>query len=182
MVNLQLRSGVATRRRRGWTLIEMLVTISVMASITGIAIKILTTLLRAERNGIEHVTRLTTVSRLSRQFRADVRAATELQLSGDNPQQPLLRVTSEDQRQIQYEIHPQGLLRTEKRPGQPLTVTDLLRFKNGRFRIVESPAPPRLLTLVIETPDTFAIGTKQPAGDSRELHIEALVGRDFRDH
>lgn len=182
MVNQQLRSRGAAGRRRGWTLIEMLVTVSVMASITGIAVKLLTTLLRSERNGIEHVTRLTTVSRLSRQFRTDVHAATELQVSADNPQQPLLQITSEDRRQIQYEIQPQGLLRTEQRPDQPVTVKDLLRLKNTRFRVVESPVPPRLLTLIIETPDTFAVDAKQPAGDSRELRIDAIVGRDYRDH
>ncbi len=182
MVNQQLRSREAGRRRRGWTLIEMLVTIAVMTSITGVAVKLLASLLRAERNGVEHVTRLTTVSRLSRQFRSDVHAATEVQLAADNPQQPLLRITSENQRQIQYEIQPQGLLRTEKRPDQTVAVKDLLRLKNTRFRIVESPAPPRLLTLIIETPDIFASDPKQPAGDSREVHIEAIVGRNYRDH
>lgn len=168
--------------RQGFTLIELMVTMILVTAMTGVAVKLLATLMRSERNGVEHVTRLATVSRLSRQFRADVHAATELQLSADDPAQPLLRMTCEDQRQIQYAVQPQGLLRTEQRPGQPMITKDLLRLKNTRFKIVESAAPPRLLTLTIETPDVFATDPQQPVGKSRELHIEAIVGRDFRDY
>lgn len=181
MRNLTSRRAALVRPRCGWTLIEMLVTIAVMATMTGIAVKILTTLLRSERLGIEHVTRLATVSRLSRQFRADIHAATDLKLSADK-QQPLVRITTADQRQIQYEIQPQGLFRTEQRPAQPLAAKDLLRLQGTRWRIVESPGPPRLLTLVIETPDSFAVERQQPTGAAREMHIEAIVGRDYRDH
>lgn len=168
-------------RRRGWTLIELLATMALLTAMTGISAKILTTLLRSERNGTEHVVRLVTVSRLARQFRADVHAAIDLQLSGDNPQQPLVTITGADQRKIQYEIQPRGILRTEQRPAQPAASHDLLRLPGTRFRIVDSATPPRLLTLVVETPDTFALDPRQPADNAREVRIDAIVGRDFRD-
>ena len=170
-----------TTARRGWTLIEMLVTMMVAGAMTGVSVKMLSTLFHSERTGIEHVTRLTTVSRLSRQFRADIHAATDLQLAGD-AQQPLVRITSGDQRQIQYARHPQGLLRTEQRPSRTLNNQDLLRLQGSRFRIEDSKRSPRIVTLIIETPDKFPTDAKQPAGTTRELHIEALLGRDYRDY
>ncbi len=169
------------RPRQGFTLVELLVTLTLVAAMTGTAVKILATLLRSERTGIEHLTRLTTISRLSRHFRTDVHGATDFQLA-KTPQEPLLRITSGDQRQIQYQVHAEGLLRTEQRPSQPVNSHDLLRLKGSRFRIVETSAPTRLLTLILETPDEFAIDAKQPAGPARELHVEAVVGRDYRDH
>lgn len=171
----------STHRWCGWTLIELLATMALLTAMTGISAKILTTLLRSERNGTEHVARLVTVSRLARQFRADVHAAIDLQVSADNPQQPLVRITGKDQRKIQYEIQPRGILRTEQRPAQPVASHDPLRLPGTRFRIVESATPPRLLTLVVETPDTFALDPKQPADNAREVRIDAIVGRDYRD-
>ncbi|MES2792158.1 MAG: hypothetical protein V4719_21255, partial [Planctomycetota bacterium] len=89
-----------------------------------------------------------TVSRLARQFRADVHAATDLQLGAADPAKPLLLVTTDGQHQVQYEIRPQGLLRTETGPAPSVPARELLRLKGTRFRIVESPAPPRMVTLV----------------------------------
>ena len=172
---------IRVSRRRGWTLIEMLVTVAVMGSMTGMAAKMLGTLLHSERRSVEHVTRLATISRLSRHFRADIHAAADWRLPGDNPQLRLIQITTADKRQIQYKIQPQGVLRTEQHSGQPTVVQDLLRLKGDRFRIVESSDSPRILTLIIETPEALGTDSKPPTVHSRVIHIEALVGRDFRE-
>ena len=163
--------------RSGWTLIEMMVSIAVIGVMTGMSVKLLTTLLNAERNGIAHVTRLATISRLSRQFRADVHAAQTLEMNQADQTQPLVKIVATGGRQIRYEVQPTGLLRTEQSAAQPVIGKELMRLKGSRFRVVDTPGPPRVLTLVVETPDPFAARPALPASPSRELHIDAIVGR-----
>lgn len=170
-----------TGKRDAFTLIEMLIAVSVMMTMMGIAFGLLSALLRAERSGIAHVVRLTTVSRLARQFRSDIHAATDLQLPTADPTKPLLQITAGDQRQIQYEIQPQGLLRTETGSARPIPSRDLMRLKGTRFHVEESATSPRIVTLIIETPEASPADPRRPSGNSREVRVEAVVGRDFRD-
>lgn len=164
------------RSRTGWTLVEMLVTISVMATMTGIVVKTLTAMLLSERSGIEHVSRLATLSRLARQFRTDVHAAAKLEISSDLPDKPLLLLTIGDNHNIQYESQPLGLLRTERRANQPLS-RELWRLKPAQFQCVESTGSPRFLTLVVGTLEPNA-RNKSVVPTMKELRIDAAVGRD----
>lgn len=164
--------------RSGWTLIEMLVSVAVIGTMAGMSAKLLTTLLHAERNGIAHVTRLATVSRLARQFRSDVHEARILDMTAAGPDQPLLKITARGERQIRYEVQPNGLLRIEQTADRPGISQELLRLAGSQFRLIEAAGPPRVLTLVLETPDLFATRPALPASPSRELHIDAIVGRD----
>jgi prepilin-type N-terminal cleavage/methylation domain-containing protein len=166
-----------TRIRSGWTLIEMLVTIAVIATITGVAVKTLAAMLRSERNGVEHVARLATISRLARQFRADIHKASAIEISTDTPSKPLLLVTVNETQQIQYETKPAGLLRTERRANQQPSI-ELWRLAKTRFQCVESNGPPRMLTLVIGTLEPDPIQGSSPTGTSKELRLDAVVGRD----
>jgi prepilin-type N-terminal cleavage/methylation domain-containing protein len=61
--------------RRGYTLIEMLVVITVSTVLLSVAVGVLHVLSRAERSGREHGNRATIVARLADQFRSDVHAA-----------------------------------------------------------------------------------------------------------
>ncbi len=169
---LRVRSHLG---RNGWTLIEMLVTVAVMAAITGIAVKTLAAMLRSERNGIEHVSRLQTVSRLARQFRSDIHAATAVELGADIPTKPLLLITVGDAHQIQYEKTPQGLLRTERRASQSARL-EPWRLSQTEFQCVETPGTPRLLTLIVDTLEPGPNKGTAPA--SKEIRIDAVVGRD----
>lgn len=162
--------------RSGWTLIELLVTLSIMGTITGIAVKTLGTLLRSERTGVDHVSQLVAVSQLSRQFRADVHAATTAEIGTDVPTKPLLRIAIGADRQIQYEKQPEGLLRTEQRPHKT-PIRHLWRLKQTEFQCVETTGPPRLLTLVIGTLEAIPAKMGTPTV-AKELRIDAIIGRD----
>lgn len=182
--NVASTSTYHTRRRQrgraGWTLIEMLVTLAVMGTLTGIAVKTLTSMLLAERRGVEHVSQLATMSRLARTFRNDVHQSTTYEISAAEPQKPLLLLTLDANHQIHYETQPLGLLRTEHRANQPVA-RELWRLQPARFRCVESTGPPRLLTLVVGTPEPHPAGTKAPSAASllKELRIDAVVGRNI---
>lgn len=167
--------------RRGWTLIEMLLTISLIGTLSGVGVKMLASLLRSEHHGIEHVSRLSTISRLSRQFRSDVHAATAVKIAPDSNATPWLQLTTQAGEDIQYQVHSAGLLRTEKPPTGPVR-NDLLRLKGTRFRCLETTTEPRRLTLIIETTAPYPAASKTAAADGgRELHVEAVIGRDHRE-
>ncbi len=165
------------RTRGGWTLIEMLITLTVMGSVTGIAVKTLGSMLRSERNGIEHVARLATISRLARQFRSDIHAAGTIEINSSEPTRPLLLITVKDSHQIQYAIESFGLLRTERRPNQS-PKSEPWRLNHTRFECVESTGPPRILTLVVATLDASPTPGTTPAAALKELRIVAVIGRD----
>ena len=169
-----------TPSRRGWTLIEMLITISLIGTLSGVAVKMLASLLRSEHHGIEHVSRLSTISRLSRQFRTDVHAASGVKIAPDSNATPWLQLTTQAGEDIQYQLHSAGLLRTEKRPTGPV-LKDLLRLRGTHFRCLESTTEPRRLTLIIETAAPYPTEPKQAAAGGRELYVEAIIGRDQRE-
>lgn len=166
--------------RRGWSLIEMLVTISVMAALTGIAVQTMAAMLRAERTGTEHVARLANTARLARQFRADVHVAKSIATNTAALDKPLLLIQAADERQIQYQVDPAGLLRTESRPNQPPR-REIWRLKQTQFQCLTSAGPPQQLALVMNTvaADFSATPASQPAAQ-KVLRIEAIVGRDLR--
>lgn len=166
-----------SHRRAAWTLIEMLVTIAVMATLTGIAIKTLTSLMLSERRGVEHVSQLATMARIARTFRNDIHLATGAEISSDDPQKPLLQLTLDANHQIQYEIQPLGLLRTERRSNQSVG-RELWRLKPARFQCVDSTGPPRQLTLIVGTSEPLS-GGKTATPLLKELRIDAVVGRDL---
>jgi prepilin-type N-terminal cleavage/methylation domain-containing protein len=168
--------GQQDRSRRGWTLIEMLVTIAVMGVLTGVAVKTLAAMLKAERAGVEHVARLATISRMARQFRADIHAATAVEIPTDRPAKPLLVVTIGEDHQVHYEPQPQGLLRTELHKSQP-GKRELWRLKHTEFQCAASNAAPEVITLIIRTDSSLAASsTFKPA--PKEIQIDAIRGRD----
>lgn len=166
------------RKRPGWTLIEMLVTLAVMGTLTGIAVKTLTSMLLAEHRGVEHVSQLATLARMARTFRNDIHLATNVQISTSEPQKPLLLLTMNANHHIQYETQPLGLLRTDRRANQPVG-RELWRLKPAHFQCLDSAGTPRLLTLVVGIPQPHPAGTTATAPLLKELHIDAIVGRDL---
>ena len=61
--------------RRGYSLIEMIVVMTVGATLMGIAVTLLGVLLQAERDGRTHIGQNASLNRLADQFRRDVHAA-----------------------------------------------------------------------------------------------------------
>lgn len=154
----------------------MLVTISVMSVLTGVAIKTLSSVLIAERNGVQHVVDLATVSRLARQFRQDVHGASAVEINSDAPGKPLLQVTIAEGHQVDYQIQTPGLLRTERRPDQSVR-NELWRLKQTQFQCLATTGSPQMVTLVI-APQQSDKTVGKPRTTMNEVRIDAIRGRD----
>ena len=167
-----------TIRRAGWTLIEMLLTVTVMSALTGVAVKTMGAMLRSERNGAEHVARLTGLSRLARQFRADVHDATSVELKSSEKPNLLLLLTLDDTHQIQYDVYPTGLQRTARSPNQP-PKTEFWRLPQTQFQCVQSAEGSQMVTLVVTSSDPAVAKVKASAPVlQKELRFDAALGRN----
>jgi prepilin-type N-terminal cleavage/methylation domain-containing protein len=67
------------KQRYGFSLVEMIVVITVGAALTGLAVTTLASLMHASRAMDDHVYRIATIRRLAEQFRDDVHAAAKSQ-------------------------------------------------------------------------------------------------------
>ncbi len=106
------------RRRRGYSLIETLLVISAMAVVFGLCASMIHGLLRLDRAGRARLNEAATLSRLARQFRQDVRAASTSRSSGkDDPRQELVLSVPPD-RAIEYRWSKGRVLRAERAPGR----------------------------------------------------------------
>jgi prepilin-type N-terminal cleavage/methylation domain-containing protein len=145
--------------RRGYTLIEMLVVLTVGSAMLGIGIGMLHLLMRAEQSGRDRVHRSGAAMRLAEQFRADAAAAEGAVSTNDTPTQcgfllasgriASYRIESGEARRDEWVM--KKLVRTEsypisesgaviadydaKPPTAKLTFTD----GNGRQRIFVAP-------------------------------------------
>ncbi|HVA45201.1 MAG TPA: prepilin-type N-terminal cleavage/methylation domain-containing protein [Pirellulales bacterium] len=77
---LPARVRRASRRRAGYSLVELLVVISVNSVLMATAAVLLGTLLRTEQQGRQHFERTSAMMRLSQQWRTDVAAARKASL------------------------------------------------------------------------------------------------------
>lgn len=172
----QCRYRSTVRRRCGWTLVEMVVTITIMSVLTGIAIKTLTTLLLSERTGVQHVVDLATVSRLARQFRQDVHSAKSVEVNSATASKPLLQVTIAEGHQIDYQVQDAGLLRRELRPDKSVH-NELWRLKKTQFECQTNSGTPQIVTLVLKGSDRVRNAGKTNS-TLKVMQIDAIAGRD----
>jgi hypothetical protein len=103
-------------RRKGFTLFEMIMVISGLSIVLALCGSLLHTLLRLDRAGRESLSDSATVSRLSRQFRVDVRSSQEARPGGDGS----LRLTKPEGPDVSYRLDGGRLLREETAGKQVL--------------------------------------------------------------
>ena len=99
--------------RRGFTLIEMLVSITITSVMLGIAVAAIYALMRSDETARRQLGRQTTLARLSQQFRRDVHAS--LRLTGPEPadgKSQAWKLHGADGRVIQYRMGNESLVRT----------------------------------------------------------------------
>jgi prepilin-type N-terminal cleavage/methylation domain-containing protein len=174
--NFAKRESIA--KRRGVSLVEMLVVIAVTTVITTLGATMIVALMRSEGDGARALARTTNLARLARDFRRDVRAGTDIQIRAEDAEQPaemIVRVAADTA--IIYRVQEDAVVRLERRDGENAGVeTYALPEGHGRF---EQRDDGRLAALVYSRPATV----RSPGGPSilhHEFRIEAAPGRDLR--
>ena len=154
--------------RRGYSLIEMIVVMTIATVIVGLSAAILHLLLRTERNGRQQMHRSAALARLADQFRSDVHAAAHQPVPDDaNPSCWTFELKAG--RNVQYRAQAGQIERVET--------------LGGKIERRESYALPPDAAVAIATPDD----TKPPVATlmvreppNREIRIAAVLGKDHR--
>jgi prepilin-type N-terminal cleavage/methylation domain-containing protein len=169
-------------QRRGFTLVEVLVVITVSSVIMGIAVTLLYGLLLTQRTARDHLHRCHELDRLAEQFRRDVHLATTHNgadlTAGWQCHLPADRT-------VTYRAEPGGLVRVEHQgqvvrqresfalpPNSVASIEVTNSRKDGRGPAIAS----LLVTPAGDNPGTSAQGP--PA--ARPVRIDAVLGRDHR--
>ncbi len=159
--------------RRALTLIEMVTTISVAATLTGIAMCLLVVMLRAERGGRAHVAEAESLDRLADQFRQDVHAAVgETVVSGKELHQWRLGLSGN--RTVQYTIADNGISRDERTDSKDVRRESYALPGGSNVAVaVDRATNPAVVSLTIEPRDA-SLRSGHP------FRVEAVLGRDLR--
>lgn len=160
------------RRRpsRGYSLIEMVLVIGAVSVVLGVCATTLIGLFRIDRAGRAAVNDATTLARLARQFRQDVRAAGGAKRLDDKPDRTGLELTRADGESVVYRVEGKRLVREDRR--------------GDRVGARESYATERLgpVAFGVEEPRVWATLSRRP-GEGRalpkpEVRVEARLGKD----
>jgi prepilin-type N-terminal cleavage/methylation domain-containing protein len=103
----------ARTRGRGFTLVELLVVMTVSTMAIGVLVGIVSHVLRVNSSVGEHLEAVVALGQLSEQFRRDVHAAAraEIETTADQPRR--LRLDGTGPARVEYEILASGLRRVE---------------------------------------------------------------------
>lgn len=162
--------------RRAFTLMEMLVTITVGSVAMAIAVSMLYTIMRVERNGREHVAQTGVLARLVEQFRDDMAAAV-LPVTVPNDSASQWQFTLPDHRTATYRFLPGEVQRDECEDNQnnaPLRHESYRLAADQKAAIViDQKSNPTTAELVVSSEST-------PARPACELRFAARLGKDHR--
>jgi Tfp pilus assembly protein FimT len=171
-------------RRRGYTLIHCLMMISVLATVSTIGVGLISTLLRTERQGIAHITRLSSLSNLSRQFRTDAHAATLCEpLNGSEG--GVVRLALPNHESVVYARHDRGITRTQQK-GDLILRRNVFRLPDVQLRYERASDQAAIVTLVVGLPSPGASkvkGTKTTGASPNnspphEFRVDAQLSRN----
>ncbi len=167
--------------RRGVSLIEMIIVMTVGAVLMGIAVSLLLVLLRAEQGGRAHAERNESLQQLADQFRRDVRAADKTPKVVDVRDEAgfvTLLIISGD-RILFYDIASEtpGIVRREidANSGNALCreTYSLPNDSTAALAVIDADAKHPIVRLTIAPED-------ESLRAAQEIHIEAAASRDGR--
>jgi prepilin-type N-terminal cleavage/methylation domain-containing protein len=169
--------------RSGFTLVEMLIVISVASVMMGISVCAIHLLLDAEHEAARAVRFNNSVARLTHAFRSDMHASRQVDLPESKPGKPIVLVATVDGGQVRYELEAHLATRIELE-GEQQVHREVYYFPPySQMRFEHQPSQ-GLVVLKIDmaaggsgtttVPPAVASGTKRP------LFIEAALGRDHR--
>ncbi|WP_169974842.1 hypothetical protein [Tautonia rosea] len=159
------RSGVAS-------LIEVLAAMTVISVLFGTTASLTALMFRLERLGRDDLAATMTEGTLASDFRADVHAATRVEVEEDDPDQIVL--IGPGDRKTTYRRQERSLIRKALWPDEPER-RERYRLRPGtvvRWEREDSDVFP-VISLVLEVPGTIE-------GDRRSVRIESTLGRDHR--
>jgi len=159
-------------RRRGTTLIEVIVALTAGSVILGVAAAMLCLLLRTQSVSRDHVHQGTVLSRLSEQFRHDVLAATAV----DGREANSWEFTMTPERTVSYRAESETLVREETADGEP-TRQQRFSLPPGTAPSIESEGSPSA-TIVSLIVAPAADDRQRPA--ARIARFDARLGGDHR--
>ena len=165
-------------RRRGFTIVEVMVLMTAVAVMLGMCVVVLQLALRLEIDARGRFDRATVLNQLAERFRADVRGARGVQVEDENAnpdpkQPPVLRVESASGRSIEYRATGAGEVARVESEGDQVVHRETFRIpQTGEARMeLRDFEGRRFAVLSIDTltrPDRI-----DPA---RTLEVLALVG------
>jgi type II secretory pathway pseudopilin PulG len=160
------------KRRRGFSLIEMVMLITVASIVLGLCAVTLQLLIKVDRSGRSHIAGLAREAHLARIFRADVRAARGATSAAPNT----LMLELDDDDRVEYRLEGKEVLRVE-RVRDAIRNQDAFPLPRGgsaRFDVepLESLSVVRLI--IARAPAAPDL----PAG--RATHLEGVLGQDHR--
>jgi hypothetical protein len=160
--------------RSGTTLVEMLVSITVAGAIAAAAVSLIAVLLRADVAAREKLRERASVSRLARQFRADVRTALAAESADAEPDagRPLVRLALAGGGAVEYRLGDERIVREETAAQGARRVEAFALPKPGRARVTTSAGPRG--TMVRLTIEDGADPVGRPSG--RVVEIDAALG------
>ncbi len=98
-------------KRRGLTLVEVMVSLVLATFVMGTLVVVVSRLLVSNSTAQDHLQNLTTLGRLGEQFRRDAHVATEVRVENGDDQPACLTFQAADEPAIAYTIVPEGLQR-----------------------------------------------------------------------
>ena len=160
-------------RRRGVSLIELIVVLGIGAVMMGVCVTLLYAVLRTDGVGREHVRHSIVLARLADQFRRDVHAAKTVTGVADGEQWKLELPPG---RTVTYRLEAGVLARSEQVDGT-VQRRESFTLPSGTTASIEiqAEAEPTVVSLMIVP---VAEATGQPAG--RAVQIDAVLARDHR--
>ncbi len=181
MVTAIRQDQVGAHNRRGVSLIEMVVVISMLTVVIGLVGMTFHLLLRSEKLVTQSFVTERTISRLSIQFRDDVhQSETGVLTSGSENDKPTLTLGNTSGYQIRYVVIANGLVRLIETHDQ-VTARDDFRLPDCHISIsAGSDRESSLRKLVIERPGAALIKKHQEAVPLRAMQINAYLTRNDR--
>ena len=166
--------------RKGASLLEMIIVMSLTSVVLVIGGQVIHTLLRSERNGAMSLVESLSRSRLNRDFRRDVRAAQALSpTAGDDGQRAVCELQLEHNRRVIYrQTDRETLARIELFNGTVHSRDDYA-VAPGKAT-VESTGETPLVVLTHRFRPAAPSGAAAPTGAEHEIRIVAALGRDHR--
>lgn len=163
-------------RRSGKTLIEMVLIIVVMGTVTTIAGKTMVTVLNKERSGREAYLANSDRSRFAADFRRDVNAAESVELSGERDDADRqIDLNLPDDRLIEYRLQDDELTRLEQQ-GERFLSRERYHIACSEARFGISPGDPEVVFLTA----TIAHRPEHSSAPPRRLRFEAVTGKNLR--
>ena len=175
----RISRSARAQTRRGFTLIEMSVVLSLLAVVVPLAAGTIVFLLRAQSQSAEVLRDAMALTQLSHTFHADVHAARSARLSGGSKEENGITLELADARTIEYRALSQaGAISRIVQHGKTVERREQFRIGSARptFELADNG---REVGLTI-APRLSNTGGASPVTASAAIRLGAIVGRDAR--